>query len=862
MPPKNTRPGASSPDSGHHRRKSSTNRHSLHVPATPSQLRESHVPASRTPSPEATMKSGYYDGAEGSNSSPKTSPRTSPQNDSDPIFDNDGIHLRLDQASVHSNDDAAPAETIDGILEVDLESTLRSRLLSHKHWDQASGCGSEHCNHGTFSPRPGTVRSYGSIGSDVSHEGFGGRYPGGLGTAPGEHADVTHALLGDTVADGVLGGGRGKKMSTTRYLAKRHGIKSEKRMYLAYYIPIFNWIRQYKWAYLRGDLVAALTMASFYIPMALSYASNLGHLPAINGLYSFVVNPLIYAILGTCPLMVVGPEAAGSLLTGEVVRGNIKKGTTEDGDGTRNAEIAGIVTCMAGGMIFAAGLFRLGFLDSVLSRPFLRGFISAIGVVIFVDQLIPEMGLARLASEAGEVSHGSCVDKIVFIFGHIKQANGLTCAVSFGAFGIIMALRETKKRLQPRYPSVAYVPDRFIVVVLSAIFAWRFRWDLHGVGVLGEVKASGKLFAVHFPFETSHLKYASDAFNTAMIIALLGFFESSVAAKSLGSGDPKKEGITDVTLSANRELIALGTANITGGLFMALPAFGGYGRSKVNASTGGTTPMSSIFLSLITLLCIFFLLPYMYYLPVSKGVLSAMISVVAYSLVEEAPGDIRFFWRIRGWSELILMFVIFATTIFWDLKKGIAVGIGLSILRLIRHSTRPRIQILGRVPGTTDKFANAELEPDRLEFIEGCLIVKIPEPLTFANTGELKNRLKRLEYHGTGAAHPALPRVRKEEHNKNIIFDVHGVTSLDGAGAQVLSEIVESYRARDVRVFFCRVPGEQTEVWRLFEASGIVEACGGRRHFVTSVEQALGMTELESLTEVYRDAVLPEGSGR
>jgi MFS superfamily sulfate permease-like transporter len=238
-----------------------------------------------------------------------------------------------------------------------------------------------------------------------------------------------------------------------------------------------------------------------------------------------------------------------------------------------------------------------------------------------------------------------------------------------------------------------------------------------------------------------------------------------------------------------------------------------------------------------------------------------MISVVAYSLIEEAPGDIRFFWRIRGWSELILMFVIFATTIFWDLKKGIAVGIGLSILRLIRHSTRPRIQILGRVPGTTDKFANAELDPDHVEFIEGCLIVKIPEPLTFANTGELKNRLKRLEYHGTGAAHPALPRVRKEEHNKNIIFDVHGVTSLDGAGAQVLFEIVESYIARGVRVFFCRVPGERTEVWRLFEASGIVEMCGGQRHFVASVEQALRMTELESLTEVFRDELPnPEGS--
>jgi len=202
---------------------------------------------------------------------------------------------------------------------------------------------------------------------------------------------------------------------------------------------------------------------------------------------------------------------------------------------------------------------------------------------------------------------------------------------------------------------------------------------------------------------------------------------------------------------------------------------------------------------------------------------------------------------------MALMFAIFLTTVFWDLERGIAVGIGLSVLRLIRHSTRPRIQILGRVPGTTDRFTNAELDPDNLEFIEGCLIVKIPEPLTFANTGDLKTRLKRLEAHGINSAHPALPRIRREEHNKNIIFDVHGVTRLDGAGAQVLSEIVESYRARNVEVFFCRVPSERSHVWRLFETSGIVKMCGGRRHFVTSVEEALRLTELETITEQYRD---------
>ncbi|KAF2028350.1 high affinity sulfate transporter 1 [Setomelanomma holmii] len=824
-----------SPSRASHSRESSSGsiRHA-HQPATPSQLRQAHVPSDRSSSPEETMHAHRYYDEEPLSNAPH-----------DLEFSTDGIRPATDGASAHPiNENVAPQPG--GIIEIDLEPTVRTRLLNHQNWDASSGCGDANCTHGSTSPRPGVHRNYGSFaGSIHSDNSFGGTYPGITETAEGEAPDAAHALLGDAFADSVAGSGNGKKMSTTKWLAERHGVKNQRMMYLQYYIPILNWTQQYKLRYLKGDLVAAITMASFYIPMALSYASNLAHVPPVHGLYSFALNPLIYAMLGTCPQMIVGPEAPGSLLVGEIVRENIKKGTTGDDDGRRNAEIAGIVTCLAGAFILVAGLFRLGFLDNVLSRPFLRGFISAIGVVILVDQLIPEMGLARLAAD--QVSHGSCLDKVVFLFRNIGKAHGLTCAMSFTAFGVIMFFREFKKRLQPRYPSVAYIPDRFVVVVFSAILTWRYRLDEHGLAVLGNVNSSGgRIFAVHFPFETSHLKYASDAINTALIIALLGFFESSVAGKSLGGGDPNKDGVT-MPISANRELIALGTANITGGLFMALPAFGGYGRSKVNASTGGLTPMSSIFLSLITILCTVFMLPYFYYLP--KGVLCAMVSVVAYSLVEEAPHDIKFFWRIRGWSELTLMGLIFFITIIWDLKRGIGVGIGLSILRLIRHSVRPRIQILGRVPGTTNQFSNAEHDPDSVEFIEGCLIVKIPEPLTFANTGNLKTRLRRLEDHGTGKAHPALPRVRRAEHNKNIIFDVHGVTSLDGAGAQVLAEIVDSYRKRDVRVFFCRVPSERSSVYQLFDKSGIIEMCGGSRHFVNSVEEALRMTELERLTE-------------
>ncbi|KAJ5684007.1 uncharacterized protein N7477_000352 [Penicillium maclennaniae] len=693
------------------------------------------------------------------------------------------------------------------------EADLRTRLL--ESYDRSGPvCGERRCSHGTFSPRP----------EDTGRRIYLGNPSGG------DH----HGVEGAGAASGHFSDDPPGSRAESEYMSQMKSSLSALSM---------NDSRKHINGLMSGgDLIAALTVSSIYIPMALSLASNLAHAPPINGLYSFVIHPFIYAILGSCPLLVVGPEAAGSLLTGAIVKASIGGSEAGDDNGMESAIIIGIVTAMTGAMILIAGLTRLGFLDNVLSRPFLRGFITAIGFVIFVDQLIPELGLATKAKETG-VSHGTTVSKLSFIARNVGDSHLLTSVVSLVSFGIIMLFRTVKKWMMPRYPQVVYFPDRFIVVVLSAILAWHLNWEDKGLELLGHTEiSSSRLFAFQWPFQFGHMKHIRAAMSKAFIITLLGFFESSVAAKALGDGKP--DGIQDMHMSANREMVALGVANFVGGCFMSLPAFGGYGRSKVNVQTGARSPMSSIFLSMITLVSILLLLPYLYYLP--KAVLCSMISVVAYSLVEECPHDLIFFLRLRGWTELVLMFLIFTATIFYSLELGMALGIGLSVIILIRHSTQPRIQILGKVAGTDARFENAELQPENVELIEGALIIKIPEPLTFANTGDLKNRLRRLELYGSSRAHPSLPRMRPPEHNKNIIFDVHGVTSIDGSGTQVLCEIVSAYREKGTRVFFCRLPN--TQVFRMFERSGIVEECGGLTHFVPSVDEAIRLAETEDQT--------------
>jgi MFS superfamily sulfate permease-like transporter len=442
------------------------------------------------------------------------------------------------------------------------------------------------------------------------------------------------------------------------------------------------------------------------------------------------------------------------------------------------------------------------------------------------------MGLIPLAKEE-HIVNASTFAKLFWILRHIPQAHMLTFAVAGASFATIMAGRLVKLRISPRHPWIYFLPDRFLVVILSAVLTYLFRWDKQGLEILGYVETSGgSPFKFQIPVQVAHLNHAKETLSTAFLISVLGFFESVVAAKALGTTLP------DVSISSNRELIALGTANMLGGCFGALPAFGGYGRSKVNKATGGRTPVSSIVLSVSTILCVLFALPYFYYLP--RCVLCAMISVVGISLLEEAPHDVIFFTKIHAYGDLATMGLVFLTTLLWSIPTGIAVGVGISLIKVIKHSTRARIQILGRDPAT-GTWKPIEDSPS-LEQTPHTLVIKIRESLTFTNADELARRLWRIDRYGDTHAHPSLPRLKQGV--SGIVFDVAGVGSIDGSGAQVMMEMVSAYVQRGVGVWFARISGgENGEVRNVMERAGIIECCGGSGRVVESVEVALKREE-------------------
>ncbi|KAF9202806.1 hypothetical protein BGZ49_007072 [Haplosporangium sp. Z 27] len=597
---------------------------------------------------------------------------------------------------------------------------------------------------------------------------------------------------------------------------------------LRYYVPVTRWLPHYSMDGFGHDFIAGLTVSCLIIPQSLSYATALAHLDPIHGLYASFVPGVLYAIFGTSRQLSVGPEALVSMLVGTAI--SQQQHASGNTDPKTALAISCFITLFVGLFTFFLGFVRLGFLDSVLSRALLRGFVTAVAVVVIIEQSISLFGLKALAEEFGIGEQSSTVEKLLFIIEHFNRIHILTTVVSFSSIIFLLSFGSLKKRLT-KLSFLQFIPEILLCVILYTVLTALFRWDKDGLEILGANKAEGFLLP-SIPAVPEGVSIRA-LFGTSVLISIIGFVESIVISKQYATKH-------NYSVSPNRELVAMGAANIFGGLFQAIPAFGSLSRSKINDKAGARTQLAGLITALFVLLAIFFLLPYFFYLP--KAVLAGVICVAALSLLSEAPHDLKFMWQIQAWSDLGLLLLTFITTISISIEAGTLIAIGLSFLLVIKTSTYPRITIMGRMPGTRGKFRPIKDYPGIAEHIDGVLIIKVEEALYFANTGQIKDRLHRLEVFGDMSVHPSEEaRLNPISH---VIFDVENMPSLDASAAQILLEIVEAYHARDIQVYFVKLRENSRE---LFIKSEILERSGGEAHLFRRTADAMDFIERESL---------------
>jgi sulfate permease, SulP family len=447
----------------------------------------------------------------------------------------------------------------------------------------------------------------------------------------------------------------------------------------------------------RADLLAGLTAGAVVIPQAMAYATIAG-LPLQYGLYCALVPTAVYALVGTSRPLSVSTTSSISLLTATVLAESA--GTADP------AMVASLLAILAGGFLVAAGLLRLGFIADFISRPILDGFKVGMGLTIAASQLGKILGIP--------VTGDTFFPKVASALEGIAGTSPWTLGFAILTIALLLVVRQVDRRLPG--PLIA------LVVGMAAI-AWTGLAD-RGVSTVATVPTGLPLPWI------PDFGLTGDLVIPSLAIALMAFVESMAAARAFRAPN-------DRPIDADRELIALGTANVAGGFFRAYGAGGGLSQTAVNDGAGARSRGAGLVTAALTALVLLFLAALLSLIP--EATLGAIVLVAALGLVDTT--DLREIAAIRR-SDLAMGLVTLGAVLLLGVIQGLFVGVIASMLALLWRLNHPPVLVLARnrVDGSYRDVARHEGD----EHVPGLLIVRIESSLYFGNAQRIFDRVAAL----------------------------------------------------------------------------------------------------------------------
>ncbi len=554
------------------------------------------------------------------------------------------------------------------------------------------------------------------------------------------------------------------------------------------FIPITDWIQNYKFTSFKNDLRAGLTVGVLLIPQSMAYAMLAG-LPPVFGLYASIIPLVIYTIFGTSRQLSLGPVAIISILIASGLTDIAVQGSAF------YITLTICLTFFVGAVQLLMGVFRLGFLMNFISNPVLSGFTSAAAFIIAFSQFGNLMGL-----DVGYSTYAYTI--LMDVFRNISNVHYPTLLMGGSCIILILLFKWWKPK----------IPGPLIAVVASTFVVWAGELDEMGIAVLGSVKQGFP--APHIP------KFQQFPFwellPTIFAIAFLGVTQSIALAKAMVKLNP------DYRIDSNQELLSLGLANMGGAFFNAFPVAGSFSRTAVNDENKAKTSVSQLISVGVVLAAVLFLIPLLFYLP--TAVLAAIIITAVPGIIDIK--EARFLWRVRK-REFVLMIVTFLATLFLGILKGMGVGVLISLGIVLHRTSYPNIVMLGRLPNTKN-YRDLERFPEALTQTH-TIIVRIDASLYFANINYMKTKLEQLE-------------VESGKSLNQLVIDAFGINKVDSSALHALKELITEYRDRDIEIYFAGVKGPVRD---LFKNSGIMDKVG-KDHFFLDINEAVDSLDKES----------------
>src|SRR6266446_4147430 len=508
-------------------------------------------------------------------------------------------------------------------------------------------------------------------------------------------------------------------------------------------IPAARWLRTYKPAWLRGDIVAGVTLAAYLMPAGLADAS-LANLPSEAGLYACLFGGLVFWLFCSSRHTTITVTSAISLLVGASLGG------IAGGDTTRFSALAAGTAVLVALIAFIAWLVKAGSIVNFISESVMVGFKCGVALFLASTQLPKLFGIHG--------AHGNFWKNSGNFLTHLHETN-LTSLMIGGAALAVLVLGKIFLKNKP----VA------LFVVVGGILAsgW-LGLEARGVKLLGEVPQGLPAFGL------PPIRWAD--WDELLPLAFACFLLGAVETAAIGRMFTAKHG---GRLDANQEFLALAASNLAVGLGRGFPISGGMSQSLVNEGADARTPLSGAFAAGMILVVVLFFSHLLSALP--QPVLAAVVLVAVASLFKLST--LKQLW-LSDRPEFVVAIAAFIGVLTFGLLRGVMIGAVISLVQLAHASSHPHVALLGRIPGTR-RFSDRERHPDN-ELIPNVMIFRPESGLVYFNIDNVYDAI--------------LSRVRAERTTpKLVVVDLSAAARVDLQSAHTLAAMASELTSKGIR---------------------------------------------------------------
>jgi high affinity sulfate transporter 1 len=513
---------------------------------------------------------------------------------------------------------------------------------------------------------------------------------------------------------------------------------------LAKWAPGLAALRHYRRADLSHDLAGGIAVAAVTVPVSIANAQLAG-LPPEHGLYGSILPLVVYAMLGTSRQLMVGTSAAAAALVAAAI------GTLATGDPSQHLAIAMMLTLLVGLMCLAASLLRLGAIADFLSRPILVGFMNGLALSIVLSQLGPLFGITLTAE--------GFFPRVLEFLVSLPATHLPTLAVGLASLGVILAAG----RFAPRWPAP------LVAMLVAGVVVQLFALRTAGVGVIGAVPAGLPSLAMPLvPLHQMPMLLAEAAGLT-----LLSFSSTMLAARSFAEKNR-------YDVDADREVAALGAANVGAALSQGFAVTGSALRTSVAEASGARTQVAGLVAAAVLVPVLLFFTGPLQHIP--SVALAAILISAGLSMLNW--DELRAIHRIEP-QEYWLAVIATAGVLVFGAIQAILLVVVLALLRFVRLTARPRVEILGELEGDAGYQSVARHPTARSQ--PGLLLFRYNGPIVFFSAPHFKREV-------LAAAAAAGPGLRW------FVIDLLPVSQIDATGLFAIRDASDALRARGVVV--------------------------------------------------------------